>query len=100
MLRLGSIIGIVLGALGGFLASLCDIDTSLGSFKTPFYVAIGVTFGWMGGMVPYMRDSQAGSQAPNQRNEDLAAAVRRAEAAEAEVQRLKTRLNELEGRKP
>jgi hypothetical protein len=54
MLRTGNIIGLVLGGLVGYLCSF-DIDTSLGSAKIPFYVAVGATFGWLIGAVFHAR---------------------------------------------
>ena len=58
MLRRGNIIGLVVGGLIGYLCSF-DIDTSLGSAKVPFYVAMGATFGWLAGSVFHMSRSAA-----------------------------------------
>ena len=95
MFRMGSIIGLVVGALLGYLAS-SDIDASLGKIKVPMYMGIGALFGLMSGMVFHM--SRTGSQAVASRAADLAAATERAVAAEAEVQRLRERVAELERR--
>jgi hypothetical protein len=48
MLRRGNIIGLVAGGVIGYLCSF-DIDTSLGSAKVPFYIAMGATYGWLTG---------------------------------------------------
>jgi len=95
MFRLGSIIGLVVGALLGYLASY-DIDTSLGAIKVPVYIGIGAFGGWMSGLIFYM--SPPGSQAVASRDAELTAATKRAVAAEAEVQRLRERVAELERR--
>lgn len=50
MLRLGNIVGLVIGGLIGYLCSF-DIDNSLGSIKLPFYISVGATFGWLAGSV-------------------------------------------------
>jgi hypothetical protein len=58
MLRLGNIIGLVVGGLIGYLCSF-DIDTSLGTAKVPFYVCMGATFGWLTGSVFHQRKLHA-----------------------------------------
>ena len=95
MFRLGSIIGLAVGALLGYLASY-DIDTSLGAIKVPMYMGVGAFGGWMTGMLFHM--SPTGSQAVASRDAELTAATNRAVAAEAEVQRLRERVAELERR--
>jgi len=54
MLRIGNLVGLAVGGLLGYLGSF-DIDTSLGSAKVPFYVAMGATFGWLAGAIPHAR---------------------------------------------
>jgi hypothetical protein len=94
MMRLGNIIGLVVGGLVGYLCSF-DIDTSLGSAKIFFYVGLGAIFGWMTGFVFYLRQT-GGTPAAADRDAQLAAAIARAEAAEAEVGRLQARVAELQ----
>jgi hypothetical protein len=97
MFRLGGIIGLAVGALFGYLVS-SDIDTSLGAAKVPVYIGIGAVFGWMSGMVFHMpRPCKPAAVGKNQ-DADLAAAKERAAVAEAEVQRLRERVAELEHR--
>ena len=93
MLRLGNVIGLAVGGLIGYLCSF-DIDTSLGSAKVPFYVGVGAVFGWMTGFV--FHSPQPGGPSSPGRDGELAAALARAEAAEAEVERLRARVAELE----
>jgi hypothetical protein len=93
MLRPGNVIGLVVGALIGYLCSF-DIDTSLGPAKVPFYVGVGAVFGWMVGLSFYPR--QPAEPRPAGRDDGLAAALGRAAAAEAEVERLRARVTELE----
>jgi hypothetical protein len=91
MLRLGNVVGLAVGGLIGYLCSF-DIDTSLGGAKVPFYVSMGALYGWLIGFLFHMRPS---GEAPAA-GRDPALAAARAEAAEAEVERLRTRVAELE----
>lgn len=86
MLRLGNVIGLAVGGLVGYLCSF-DIDTSLGAAKVPVYIGIGAVFGWITGFV--FHAPPAGGGSPGDRDAELAAAFARAEAAEAEVRRLR-----------
>jgi len=93
MLRLGNMIGLVVGGLVGYVC-LFDIDTSLGSAKVPFYIGSSALWGWMVGFAFHPR--QSGGLSAVDRDAELAAAAARAEAAEAEVSELRARVAELE----
>jgi len=95
MLRLGNILGVLIGGLIGYLASF-DIDTSLGAAKVPFYVGSCALLGWLTGSVFHARPRDEALESG--RDQELSAANARAEAAEAEVARLRARVAELEQR--
>jgi hypothetical protein len=92
MLRLCNVIGLAVGRLVGYLCSF-DIDTSLGSAKVPFYVGMGALFGWLTGFVFHVR--QPGGATVADPYAELAAAIERAKAAEAEVRKLRAEVADL-----
>jgi uncharacterized membrane protein YfcA len=92
-MRAANLIGLTIGGLIGYLCSF-DIDTSLGAAKVPVYIAIVAIFGWLASFSFSRRRPDDPPLVG--RNAELAAAVRRAETAEIEVERLRARVAELE----